>query len=98
MSVIDAVKTAGRLSSVIQLKYLFISTDSTYDASAFLLDQHRHKFIPDGFLKSTLNKLNCPEKPKLPKNGTSSLYEQAYSATYSSTGITEDCAYSEKIL
>ena len=49
--IIEEAKRAGKVIQGQKLKYVFISTDSTYDASAFLLDQHRHKFIPNGFLK-----------------------------------------------
>ena len=36
LKVIDQVKAAGKQAE--KLKYVFISTDSTYDASAFLID------------------------------------------------------------
>ena len=50
LDIIAQVKAAGLFVPGKKLKYVFISTDSTYDASAYLLDQHSHKFIPPGFL------------------------------------------------
>lgn len=75
------------------VKYLFISTDSTYDSSAFLLDQHRHKFVPSGFLKP-----DQPAKPKLPKGDSRLMYKQAYGALIEQGGITEECTYSPALL
>ena len=85
--VIEQVKNAG--SQPGRLRYIFISTDSTYDASAFLLDQHRHKFIPAAFLKP-----DQASKPKLPKHDRRLMYSQAYSSHIALGGISEECAYS----
>ena len=74
LQTIELVRAAGKLVSGTKLKCVFISTDSTYDASGFLLDSHTHKFIPQAFLKATPNQ----EKPKLPKNNRTEMYAYAY--------------------
>ena len=79
LSVIDQIRTNGLLSETKRLKYLFISTDSTYDSSGYLLDCHRHKFIPNGFMKA-----GQESKPKLPKNDKTRMYKQAYGAVIES--------------
>ena len=75
LDIIAQVKAAGLLVPGKKLKYVFISTDSTYDASAYLLDQHSHKFIPPGFLKP-----DQASKPKLNKDSKSNIYQTSYDA------------------
>jgi len=70
---------------------MFISTDSTYDASAFLLDSHTHKFVPPAFIKEEAQQ----NLPKLPKHEQTKMYAQAYGPLIAQGGITEPCAYSE---
>lgn len=65
LKIIKALKNDEvSIGSMRMVKYLFISTDSTYDSSAFLLDQHRHKFVPKGFNKPEGSDQKV--KPKLP--------------------------------
>lgn len=60
LGVIDRMREANLMSQD-QLRYVFISTDSTYDASAFLLDTHKHKFVPPNFMKA--DRATMPELP-----------------------------------
>ena len=67
------------------LNYVFISSDSTYDASAILLDSFSHKLVnPDKFDQS---------KPKFPKNETTAMFKQTYSDYIAKGGIPEECGY-----
>lgn len=67
------------------LKYIFISSDSTYDASAILLDSFTHKLInPNKFDLS---------KPKFPKNDSMTMFKQTYSDYIAKGGIPEECGY-----
>ena len=89
LDVLDRLREASLLEKDGQkLRYVFISTDSTYDASAYLLDAHKHKFVPPAFMKADRASL-----PKLPKHDRTRMYTQAYGPLDS--GIIEPCAYSE---
>ena len=68
LGVIDKAREAGLLSSE-ALRYVFISTDSTYDASTFLLDSHQHTFVPPAFMKADRSALLT-----LPKNDRRQMY------------------------
>ena len=52
------------------MKYVFISTDSVYDASHFLIDSHRHKHLKNSHAQASAQEEQSEEKskPKLPKN------------------------------
>ena len=52
LKVIDRMREANSLSDEC-VRYVFISTDSTYDASAFLLDTHKHRFVPPAYMKAS---------------------------------------------
>ena len=65
--ILDMLREKGRLVTSRSLRYCFISTDSTYDASCMLLDSHKHKlYHPD--------KQKIENKLKLPKNDQRCMY------------------------
>ena len=43
LKILNLMRENGRLVDDTALRYCFISTDSTYDASALILDSHLHK-------------------------------------------------------
>ena len=70
LKVINMMRSEGRLIESQPVRYCFISTDSTYDASALILDSHKHKlYNPE--------KQQAEGKPKLPQD-KKRMYAQTY--------------------
>jgi hypothetical protein len=82
----DLLEPLSRQEKLVKnVKYVFISTDSTYEASAILIDSFAHKFANPVKQISGI--------PKFPKNDSLSMYRQTYSKFYSSGGVREECGY-----
>jgi len=80
---IEPLSREGRLNA--SLRYVFVSTDSTYEASAILIDGFAHKFVSPAKQKEGL--------PKFPKSDKLAMYRQTYSKYYATGGVKEECGY-----